>query len=459
MWVRPFLSAEQTPNLLSLNQELPEPVEIERCSDTKRQWRNLMNNRRHFLKALGTSGLLAGAGRPIQLRAAAPGPASSDSRSAWLARLMQVTAPVLKNLAEGTLRARMPVECPQGRLEDRRKVTHLEALGRTLTGIAPWLELSGTTGEEAGWQQEWRSLAHRALDQATDPKSPDFLAFEAGAQNLVDAAFLAHALLRARRELWENLDSAVRTRVVRSMEKTRKFKPGNNNWLLFAAMVETFLARAGAEWKPEPIDLALRSHETWYKGDSVYGDGASFHWDYYNSFVIQPMLIDVLEGIAPVSARWSGQTAKVLARARRQAGIQERLIAPDGTYPVIGRSIAYRCGAFQLLAQMALREQLPAGVTAAQVRSALSAVLQRTLGAPGTFDAGGWLRIGVAGAQPGLGESYISTGSLYLCSAVFLPLGLPAGHAFWSVPAADWTARKVWSGQNLPADHAMSEIR
>ncbi|MCX6950687.1 MAG: DUF2264 domain-containing protein [Verrucomicrobia bacterium] len=72
-----------------------------------------------------------------------------------------------------------------------------------------------------------------------------------------------------------------------------------------------------------------------------------------------------------------------------------------------------------------------------------------------TFDAAGWLRIGVSGSQPGLGETYISTGSLYLCSAAFLPLGLPASDPFWSAPAAKTTWQKIWSGENLPADHAI----
>ena len=36
-------------------------------------------------------------------------------------------------------------------------------------------------------------------------------------------------------------------------------------------------------------------------------------------------------------------------------------ISPEGTFPAIGRSIAYRFGALQLLAQMALRRDLPAG--------------------------------------------------------------------------------------------------
>ena len=100
-------------------------------------------------------------------------------------------------------------------------------------------------------------------------------------------------------------------------------------------------------------------------------------------------------------------------------------------------------------------EALPAG----QARAALTAVIRRTLEAKGTFDAQGWLQIGPCGHQPGIGESYISTGSLCLCTTAFLPLGLPPGHAFWSEPAQDWTAKRTWSGQDVRTDHALQAIR
>jgi hypothetical protein len=324
-----------------------------------------------------------------------------------------------------------------------------------LSGIAPWLELQAKTGTEADTARRLAALARQGLANATDPQAPDYLDFKAGGQCLVDAAFLAHALLRAPRELWAKLEAPVQQRVIEALKATRAIKPGNNNWLLFSAMVETFLAVSGTEWSREPIELALRSHEQWYKGDGVYGDGPEFHWDYYNSFVIQPFLVDVLEQIGTRTSQWTSLLGPVLRRAHRYAAIQERLIAPDGSYPVVGRSIAYRCGAFQLLAQIALRNELPHGLEPAQVRSALSAVIHRTLEAPGTFDDRGWLRIGLAGHQPGLGEGYISTGSLYLCTVVFLPLGLPADHPFWAGPTTDWTSRKVWAGHDLLADHAL----
>jgi hypothetical protein len=203
------------------------------------------------------------------------------------------------------------------------------------------------------------------------------------------------------------------------------------------------------------VDYALRQHEQWYKGDGTYGDGPGFHWDYYNSFVIQPMLLDVLDVCGAANPAWEAMKENVRARARRYAAIQERLVAPDGSFPPVGRSLAYRCGAFQLLAQMALRQDLPAEVAPAQARGALTAVIRRTMEAPGTFDREGWLTIGFCGHQPGVGERYISTGSVYLCAVALLPLGLPPDDPFWSAPAVPWTSQRAFSGQPFPIDKAL----
>jgi hypothetical protein len=158
-------------------------------------------------------------------------------------------------------------------------------------------------------------------------------------------------------------------------------------------------------------------------------------------------------------ARFADARKIVLERAKRYAVVQERLISPEGTFPSIGRSMAYRFGAFQLLAQISLLRELPEKISPAQVRCALTAVIRKMIEAPETFDVNGWLQIGFCGHQPALGESYISTGSLYLCSAGLLPLGLPPTDEFWSASAAKWTQQKLWSGENLPADHAINDIR
>jgi len=161
--------------------------------------------------------------------------------------------------------------------------------------------------------------------------------------------------------------------------------------------------------------------------------------------------------VAKSSPAWDAFHAPILARAQRYAAILERLIAPDATFPAIGRSLCYRFGAFHLLAEITLRRQLPGGVSPAQVRSGLTAVMRHMVDAPGTFDENGWLRLGFCGHQPEIAEPYISTGSLYLCSAAWLPLGLKPADPFWSSPPQPWTSQKAWRGDPLPPDHAMTE--
>jgi hypothetical protein len=420
-----------------------------------------------------TRAALAGLAVPMataDARAGSEQPAASDTRprnglgdddladggtvrAAWVSRLLRMAEPVLSHLAAGTLKRDMPVEGGA----DRRAVSHLEALGRTLAGVAPWIEVPADDTAEGRARRRVASLAAEAVRQGTDPHSPDALNFTEGGQPLVDAAFLAHAIVRAPRALWAALDGQSQRRVVGALTATRRITPGYNNWLLFSAMVEAALCRIGEPWDQMRVDFAVRQHEAWYKGDGVYGDGPAFHWDYYNSYVIHPMLIDVLVVCGDARDAWRALREPALARARRYAAIEERLIAPDGTFPPVGRSLAYRCGAFQLLAQMAWRRALPDALPPPQARAALDAVIRRTLDAPNTFDAGGWLQIGLCGHQPAIGENYISTGSLYLATTAFLPLGLPADDPFWTGPGLPWTARRAWRGEAVRIDAAIGE--
>ena len=397
-------------------------------------------HRRELLQSAGAV-LIAPAAAAIEARAQR---ADSTDRARWIALLRRVSDPVLNNLAAGTLRQRMPVE--QAATANRAGVTHLEAFGRLLAGIAPWIE----TGEEP----RYRDLALQGLARAVDPASPDFMNFRRERQPLVDAAFLAQGLLRAPKTLLGAIDAATKKNLIAALESTRIIIPAFSNWLLFTATVEAGLDALGAPFDSTRVEYAVRQHEQWYRGDGAYSDGPAFHWDYYNSFVIHPMLVDVVAALRGKMTLLRDMAARIEDRAKRYAAVQERSIAPDGSFPPIGRSLAYRCGAFHLLAQSALRRALPAEITPAQVRGALTAVIRRTLGADGTFDGGSWLRIGFCGHQPGVGETYISTGSLYLCTAAFLPLGLPASDEFWSAPAQPWTSQRAWSGQAFPIDHA-----
>ncbi len=414
--------------------------------------------RREVLKSCLAAGVAGLSGVPeaaFGQMAAAGGSVLAEDRAGWVRMLDRVCRPVFEALSARRLKAVMPVEAAAGQETARRRVTHLEALGRALAGIAPWLEHGPSSGAEGELRARYCEWARAAIAAGVEKGSPDYMEFGVDRQNIVDAAFLALAVVRAPRELREKLPAAVRAQLADAMRATRGLTAPFNNWLLFVAMIEACLFVLGEPWDRTRVDYALREHAAWYVGDGAYGDGPHFHWDYYNSFVIHPFLLALMEVVGKEEAAWSAMAEGIRTRARRYAAVQERMIAPDGTYPVMGRSIAYRCGAFHLLADVAQRGMLLEEVAPEQVRGALTAAMRKTLGAAETFDAKGWLRIGLAGHQPGLGESYISTGSLYLCTAAFLPLGLAAGDRFWSGKAMGWSSVKVWSGADAKADHAI----
>lgn len=379
-----------------------------------------------------------------------------NDRQLWLQYMDKMARPVLSNLAEGRLKEKMPVELTKNvdNAANRTSVAYLEAFGRTLSGIAPWLNLEGGSQEEVALRKQYRQWTLKAMANAVDPTSKDYLKWNGG-QPLVDASFVAFGLVRCP-WLWQNLDTTVKQQVITVFKTTRSTVPVYSNWILFSGMIEAFFCKYGLDYDPVRIEYAVREFANhWYIGDGLFSDGMSFHMDYYNSIVIHPYLASIVEIINNKNKAFQWFVPDLKKINQRYAEIQERSINTDGTYPVIGRSIVYRGGVFHHLADIALKKQLPGSLKPAQVRSALTAVIKKTLAAPGTYNKDGWLSIGLYGPQPGLADFYITTGSLYIGSTIFLPLGLAGTDEFWSSPAEPWTSVKVWSGQNVAADHAV----
>jgi hypothetical protein len=381
---------------------------------------------------------------------------SNNDRKLWLGYLDKIARPVLTNLAANTLKEKMPVVLSEkvDNKINRTKASYLEAFARTLSGIAPWLQSGEGNNEEKKLRDEYRQLALRSLANAVNPNAKDYLEW-VGGQPLVDASFLALALVRCP-WLWQNSDAATQHNIQEAFLITRSTVPVYSNWLLFTAMIETFFCKYNLPYDKVRIDFAVKEFSNhWYVGDGLFSDGMQFHYDYYNSYVIQPYLQTIVSVINKKDSTYKMFAPKLDKISKRYAVLQERLINTDGSFPVTGRSITYRGGAFHHLANMALQQQLPQELAPAQIRCALTAVIKKTLDAPQTFTDKGWLNLGLYGLQSGLAEQYINTGSVYLCCEIFLPLGLPATDDFWSKPDMPWTSVKVWSGQDMPADHAV----
>lgn len=398
----------------------------------------------------------ADGGNPTSADAGGPEAGAAD-RAYNVQVLTRIAEPVLDALSKGQLKARFPVH--EWEVE-RAAFTHYEAFARTLAGIAPWLELGPDPTPEGQERERFINLARAAMINATDPDSPDYLNFdgEQGDQPLVEAAYFASALLFAPNQLWEPLTEDERENVLDALRTSRTIEnTHNNNWILFPAMVEAALWRLTDDFEMEPIEEAVETFEDeWYLGDGFYSDGRWLNWDYYNSYAIHPMLLQILEVAEdnedPI-AESSLRDAK--ARALRFAEVLERFISPEGTFPVIGRSSAYRFAAFYHLSYMALRRDLPREVDPAGARGGMTAVVRRMVEAPGTFDEEGWLQLGAVGHQPGLQETYNATGSLYIALIGLVHLGLPASDEFWTAPAAPWTQKRIWSGEDIPRDGSL----
>ncbi len=377
-----------------------------------------------------------------------------SDRQIWLQEMDKMVRPVLYNLAKDSLRIVMPKEVSirSDNKENRIKVQYVEVLGRVLSGIAPWLQLEGGSSQEVALRKQYRDWVIQGLKNSLDSNAKDFMNYDIGAQQLVDASFVALAFIRAP-WLWENLDKKNQNLMMKSIATTRKFKPGFSNWLLFSAVNEAFMAKFGYEWDVMRVDYALQQLEQWYVGDGMYKDGNNYAFDYYNSFVIHPYLGVLVDVIGKKSNAYNLMFDKIRKRNERYAIIQERLINVDGTYPATGRSIIYRGGAFHHLADMAYKKLLPKQLLPEQVRGALTAVIKKTVESPTTYK-NGWLTIGLYGDQPNLADSYNNQGSPYLCTAIFLPLGLPDTDVFWSNPPAKWTAQRIWTGENVLNDHS-----
>ncbi len=390
-------------------------------------------------------------------------PQQSD-RAYWCSLLYQMAEPVLRNMAEGKLQATMQTEVSPTWDGRNAKVIYMEAFGRLMAGVAPWLSLPDDETEEGKQRQQLRTWALKSYAHAVDPASPDYLLWEGEGQALVDAAYIAESFLRAYDQLWMPLDEKTKERYIACFTRLRAIDPPYTNWLLFSSTIEAFLAKAGAAYDTYRVNSAIRKVEEWYTGDGWYADGPSFAFDYYSSYVFHAMYLETLQAMKEARARtrihYGDYYRRALRRAQKFSLVLERMISPEGTFPVFGRSIPYRMAAMQPLALMAWYEQLPAGLSNGQVRAALTAVMHRMFDGRENFNEGGFLTIGFVGRQPNIADWYTNNGSLYLTSLAFLPLGLPATHPFWSDAPQPWTSQKAWSGAPFPKDHHWSdEIR
>ncbi|MGN0177067.1 MAG: DUF2264 domain-containing protein [Methanobrevibacter sp.] len=381
-------------------------------------------------------------------------PSILEDRIFWVSTLQKIAFPVLNNLANGSLKKNMSVESISA---DNYESAYLDAFVRIFNGIAPWLELGVDNSEEGRIREKYIYLTLKSISNAINPKSNDYIFIVGPKQSLVDVALFAQGLLRAKNQIWLNLPINVQARIIEDLKSTRIIAPYENHWLLYTSMIEAALLEFTGECDKERLVYGVRKfRDELYIGDAMYANGEDFEVGYYNSLFIHPMLNDILMVMRKYGLE-DGEFLDVqLMRSSRLASQLERVISPEGTYPLIGKFLSYRCGIFHALSQATLFKILPRNINPAQVRSALTKVLKIQFESYNNFNSNGWLIIGLNGLQADVSEDTTNTGTLYSCCSIFLPLGLKIDDMFWKSPSAEWSSLKAWSGHPIERDQSIN---
>ncbi len=411
----------------------------------------------------------------------APELTATEERKLWLNYMDKVCRPVLIALKENRLKESLPIaeSIKEGKTVqnlDRIPYAPLEAFGRMLNGIAPWLEVELPEGEEKELQKEYLALIQEGLDKATDPTSPAYMIWRDKAegntsqQYLVDAANVAAAINRAPNALYFSLSERVQKQIIAALNECRKIIPPTNNWLLFGGMLDAALLRVTGKGDAMRLEAAVIPINKRYLGDGTYGDGIyvngqpangcydkgkTFEWSYYNSLVLHPMMDEQIEALGKIvpAKLTETLTREENKRLARYCVVLERQVSPDGSLPPTGRSLVYRAGVMHALSYAAWKGKLHPDLAPSKARKAITKVIHRTLSHPETFDENGFLTVGLCGKQPSQAQNYISGGSTYACCAAFVALGLPPTHEFWQGEEKN-TWEKIWSGVDMKGDHA-----
>lgn len=109
--------------------------------------------------------MAAAKGKPVQKE--------PSDREKWAEMCYKIAAPVLENMSKGELQKNMEVELSPNWNGNNSKLLYMEAFGRLMTGISPWLALPDDDTDEGRMRKQLREWALASYANAVDPDSPD----------------------------------------------------------------------------------------------------------------------------------------------------------------------------------------------------------------------------------------------------------------------------------------------
>ncbi len=388
-------------------------------------------------------------------------------RAQWLSILLSIVNPVINGFVNKNIKSVFPIHfsahLPKNdKKRNHKEIVFIELFCRTLLGISMLFQ-----SEESIHKDHLTDLFNNTIFMINTVFSNylDFYHSSIDHQIIVEMANCALAFIRAP-HLWNSLHPLIKNNILNIMYYSiTKFKPHMNNWLLFEALIEIFLYKNNKIKVLNKTLFNLRIIESLYVGDGWYKDGAIFHMDFYNSYVILPFLITIYNELYIINYQnqnivYKNLYNKTLLKIQRQSEFLERLIGPDGSFPIFGRSAVYRTAIFHALVTNVYISELPNTLSYGQVRAGLNAVIQNMFQNKKIkiVDEYGFLTYGFSGFQPEMADEYSNSGSIYFALLIFMPLGLDENHIFWSSDTKciqDWSQKKLYNGNSINRDKSI----
>jgi len=331
---------------------------------------------------------------------------------------------------------------------NKLNIGYLECFSRIFAGISTWIISNDDNNDDNNYDNNYEnkqkelisSLVYDCFDKLIPffDKEMDLFSIE---QSIVECAYICYGFIITKNKIWLLLKEETQKNIIQILKKVRlliREYHYNCNWYLFHGIIETFFKTINIDYDEEFIIEMIHSVNEWYCGDGFYFDGErKFKMDYYNSYVIQPFFLEILKVFN------SSLLDVAIQRCIRYSEFLERIIGSDGTFPPIGRSITYRFAAFHLLSYCIYNNHISVGHSYGQLRNALTKVLVTILNKE-VYDKDGFLNMGFTCEQNSLQDSYSNTGSCYITTISFLPLGLELNHPFWNDSPGPFTQESCW---------------
>lgn len=307
--------------------------------------------------------------------------------------------------------------------------TSIEGFCRLLWGLGPLF--SETNRHNINRFGHWWQFTTESVIRGTTPGDPDYwgdplIDYD---QLFVEMGAITAFLYETEHDFWDHLTHAQQENILDWLDQVNHHVVPQCNWLLFQAMVNTWLVAHGRTECQQYIDKCFETTNSHYLGHGWSYDGFVDHIDNYIPFAYQFFTL-VLVGLTKGT---DAQSNLLRERATPFVESYANWFAADGACLPYGRSLDYRFAqaAFWGAAAFAGIEP-PAGWSLGDYKRLLMGNL-RWWFRQNMFQSDGLIPIGYAYPNMNMAEGYNGPASAYWALKTFIFLCLPDDDPFWSV--------------------------